>query len=81
MTLETSSRYKECKIAYIMHSGSGGNLVPLSIFTILFPNTTVDQLNWTKDSRVVMKIYEQSEDMEIFGTSRKWLSFIRSARH
>ena len=35
--LETSSRYEEGKIAYKIDTGSDNNLMPLSIYKILFP--------------------------------------------
>ena len=41
---QTSSRYKRAKNKCKVDMGSHGNLVPLHIFKVLFPDPTLEQL-------------------------------------
>ena len=47
--LEMSSRHKR----FMIDKDSDGNLMPFSIFKILFPHTAVDQLNQNRGSSVM----------------------------
>ena len=58
--LETSSNHKRGKITYRIDTGNDGTVMPLNIFKILFPNTAIDQLNWTKDRGIVLRIYSKT---------------------
>ena len=48
--LKASSNKATTALPYKVDTGSDGNIIPLNIFTKLFPSTTADQLVATKDA-------------------------------
>ena len=51
---------KRTKIAYKIETGSDGNLILFSIFTKLFPRSTIAELNAGVNRSIVLKTYNQS---------------------
>ena len=59
-TLELSISFKMSKIVYKIDTGSDGNLMPFQILKILFPRSTMAELNATTNRSIMLKTYIQS---------------------
>ena len=54
--LELSTSQTRAKIAYEIDTGSDGNLMAFRVFRILFPRSTVVELNGTINKIIMFKI-------------------------
>ena len=58
--LESSTNQKRAEIAYKIDTGSDENIMPFRFFRILFPRSTMAELNATINRSIVLKAYIQS---------------------
>ena len=58
--LEPSTSQNRTNIAYKIHPGSDGSLMPFTVFRMLFPQSTIAKLNAIINRSTVLKMYNWS---------------------